>query len=601
MVATLTTQSAGAQTASVEFGNSTYELGSPGLTWEEATAEAAARGGKLLEVDSAAENAFIMEQFWVGAPIWLGWNDVNQEGELVGLNGRLAPFTNWLPNTGSSRRQDFARIASATGQWDDGTNTSQGVFDGNSWNSTGTTVTVIEFEPFFFFEDSAYQIGLVGTDWDNAATLADEAGAKLLTVESQAENDFIIDHFWNHVQPGRIMLGITDREQEGVWRNQDGEIVHVHDEPLGTYGYTNWFRGRADNVSGNGVNQQADWGSIQDENGFWDTTWLAGGLYYNGSSYVGGRTFYVFEYDASSANESIVQSGTVTAGQRNGGQWHSVNFDISMNDPIVVMGPVSFNGAHEAFARVRNVTTTGFEFQIDEWKYRDGGHGDETVSWVAVERGVHTLDDGRIIEADVLAATTVHETHTFNADFNESPAVFAQVASRTGRDAVVSRIDNITSNSFRYLMQEEERSFLAPVNAVIPENGSALYGNFDALFPTIDDREFGVHPIEDFNYIALSDGDYGSFLVGSSDGVQRDTHEPFELDFSQAGFAVEGLLLQSTSTDAYNPATSRLQSITADSATVFFQEEASYDPEIQRRNGDAYSWLAFADGATLRG
>lgn len=157
-----------------------------------------------------------MEQFWVGAPIWLGWNDVNQEGELVGLNGRLAPFTNWLPNTGSSRGQDFARIASATGQWDDGTNTSQGVFDGNSWNSTGTTVTVIEFEPFFFFEDSAYQIGLVGTDWDNAATLADEAGAKLLTVESQAENDFIIDHFWNHVQPGRIMLGITDREQEGV-------------------------------------------------------------------------------------------------------------------------------------------------------------------------------------------------------------------------------------------------------------------------------------------------------------------------------------------------------------------------------------------------
>lgn len=454
----------------------------------------------------------------------------------------------------------------------------------------------------FTFGSSYYEVGQIRGNWDDAAALAASRGGKLLTIESQAENDFIIDNFWNHERPGRIMLGITDIDVEGTWRNQDGEIVFIQGEGEHRYGYTNWRKGRADNFSGVGQTQQADWGSIQDMYGTWDTTWYNGGLYWNGEAWVGGRTIYVFEYPLvveEPADPVLLQGDTVTVTQDSADQWHEVFFDHTMNDPIVVMGPVTNNGVHEAFARVRNVTSEGFEFKVDEWDYLAGGHVEESVSWLAVEAGVHELDNGHVIEAGALMATTVQTSHSFTASFNSAPAVFGQVASYIESDAVVARIDEVSASGFDYLFQEEEASFLAPVNAFIPDSGSASYHEFDRLFPSLDERAFGVHSEEVFHYIALSTGNYGSMLVGGSLDILQETHEPIFLDFSTAGFDTSGLLLQTTSMNAYNPATGRLETLGDDSATVFFQEETSYDPEIRRRAGDSLSWLAMSQNTVI--
>ena len=62
------------------------------------------------------------------------------------------------------------------------------------------------------------------------------------------------------------------------------------------------------------------------------------------------------------------EAGLLEVNQASSSDWHSVFFNQTFSaSPVVVLGPLSFNNAHGATLRVRNVTSTGFEFQIDEW------------------------------------------------------------------------------------------------------------------------------------------------------------------------------------------------------------------------------------------
>ena len=131
------------------FGQSGYVRGAPGLDYFAAKAQAEACGGRLLEVGSAAENAFIMETFWNDAPIRLGLTDRRSEGEFEWESGDHVGFTNWLPNNpNDAGGQDFAVIATADGQWDDqGGFARGGVLDeSGAWRGRLPAETIIEFD-----------------------------------------------------------------------------------------------------------------------------------------------------------------------------------------------------------------------------------------------------------------------------------------------------------------------------------------------------------------------------------------------------------------------------------------------------------------------
>ncbi len=99
------------------------------------------------------------------------------------------------------------------------------------------------------------------------------------------------------------------------------------------------------------------------------------------------------------AQSVIGEAGVVTQSQKGSGQWHGVTFATALDDPSVVMGGLTGNGAQPYTVRVRNITDTGFEYQIDEWDYLDGNHTKESISWLAIESGSHVLSDGRVISA----------------------------------------------------------------------------------------------------------------------------------------------------------------------------------------------------------
>ncbi len=146
--ATVSVEVAGVAPSEIRFGDSTYVLGTPGLTWTQAKAEAEGLGGILLEIDSAAENQFIVDTFLDGNPIWLGFNDVATEGTFVGVDGTPITFTNWVagsPDDGGGFGQDLSALATVGGKWTDARDGFGWFYDGVSWSGGYVNQTIIEF------------------------------------------------------------------------------------------------------------------------------------------------------------------------------------------------------------------------------------------------------------------------------------------------------------------------------------------------------------------------------------------------------------------------------------------------------------------------
>jgi hypothetical protein len=138
--------------------------------------------------------------------------------------------------------------------------------------------------------------------------------------------------------------------------------------------------------------------------------------------------------------------------------WKRVEFGKSFIEPVVVAKPLSYNGGDPAVLRIRNVDTTGFDIRIQEWNYLDGWHTTETVSYIIMEQGSYTLEDGTKIEA---ARFDTNKTGSFgwvdfSQAFNQVPVVVSAVLSFNGEDAVCCRLRNIDNTGFDFCMQEQE-------------------------------------------------------------------------------------------------------------------------------------------------
>jgi hypothetical protein len=139
-------------------------------------------------------------------------------------------------------------------------------------------------------------------------------------------------------------------------------------------------------------------------------------------------------------------------------QWQKVYFAQSFDDPVVVAKSMSYNDSDPAVVRIRNVKPTSFEIRVQEWDYLDGSHTLETVSYLAMEKGSHTLSDGTRVEAGRFKANHNSKTVAFGRAFNEKPVVLSTVTSFNGGDTVVTRMFNIGKSSFKVQMQEQEAS-----------------------------------------------------------------------------------------------------------------------------------------------
>jgi hypothetical protein len=121
------------------------------------------------------------------------------------------------------------------------------------------------------------------------------------------------------------------------------------------------------------------------------------------------------------------------------------------------MGPLSYNGGHPVTIRVKDVTRKEFRFQIQEWAYLDGPHTTETISYMIVEEGVHTLYDGTVIEAGTKNVKRQSKIVKFSADFDKAPVVFSQITTQEKYNPYTTRMRSITNKSFRVYLKAEEK------------------------------------------------------------------------------------------------------------------------------------------------
>lgn len=248
--------------------------------------------------------------------------------------------------------------------------------------------------------------------------------------------------------------------------------------------------------------------------------------------------------------------GSVTVAQADSDEWHAVSFGDIFVDPIVVMGPPTRSDSAPVTVRVRDVTPTGFEFQIDEWDYLDGAHGSETLAWMAVDAGAHVLDTGEALVAGVTEFVD-HDWKTQDLPagaFSVTPLVLAQIVTSGHPEAAVDRLQNVGSGSFEVKLQEQE-------------------------------KEDGLIGAEKIHWIAIEPGVDSGGVVADLTGPAVD-HDPYTLDWTPDFSGAPQLLATAQTYLSYNPMAMRMMSTSAASTDIFCEEETSKDTELAHSQED---------------
>lgn len=163
--------------------------------------------------------------------------------------------------------------------------------------------------------------------------------------------------------------------------------------------------------------------------------------------------------------------------------WQTVNLNRSYQRPIIVAGAPTYAGTDPITVRVRNVSSNSFEIRLEEWDCQDQTHGLETVSYFAVEAGIHTLPNGKKLMADTLSLDHSFVTHSFPQSFGITPVVLTQTMSTREASPVSVRQNgnNASPTGFRLQLQEVQGSD-------------------------------GVHLAERVGYIAIEPGEFDGYL-----------------------------------------------------------------------------------------
>jgi hypothetical protein len=232
------------------------------------------------------------------------------------------------------------------------------------------------------------------------------------------------------------------------------------------------------------------------------------------------------------------------------------------------MGPASFGGSHPLALRVRNVTAMSFEFQLDEWDYLDGRHGNETVSYLVLEAGVHTLDDGRTVEAGLTTGSSSFRNVPFSGGFTSAPVVVSQITTRNGSAAAVTRQKNVTATRFAVGLQGQEST------------------------PTVADETVAFIAVEN------GTGTTGGAPYEAAMAASRFDNGFRALGFAAAFTAAPAFVAAMQTTNGRDTATLRYRNLMQSGVELKVEEEQSKDSET-KHGLESVGYLAFTVGPIL--
>lgn len=268
---------------------------------------------------------------------------------------------------------------------------------------------------------------------------------------------------------------------------------------------------------------------------------------------------------------AIGEAGSISTNSPTENAPITVTLTEPLTNPVFALSATN-EGGNQFILRITDQTldadgnTTSFTFIIEEWEYHDGPHGAvENINWLAIEEGVHTLPDGRVIEAGTSdVSSTSNNTGTtasFAGDFDDPPVVLTSVMSENDTTTVDSDPSNITADGFNLTLQEEE-------------------------------GQDGAHGTETIGWIAIqSGGDGNSGTANTFDGVDENTDE-----LGLGATYANGIVLAETQTiNGGDTATVVIDAQSSSTVSVFIEEEQSANSEMGHVN-ETVGIIAFEDG-----
>ncbi len=251
-------------------------------------------------------------------------------------------------------------------------------------------------------------------------------------------------------------------------------------------------------------------------------------------------------------------------------QWQTIVLSRPYINPVVIVSPLSFNDTTAATVRIRNVTSTSFDVQVDRWDYLPSSHGPETVSYFVVESGRHVLADGSVLEAGIVGAVNQSFQRVgFSEPFAGQTVVLTQVAGNGTGSALTPRLTRVTQNEFDVRIQAQQfHGFVIPPQPV-HWIGMTRSTNFSGT----TDYQAGLD--------------------------KRATHQITTSNFSQNFSQIPVLLASVQSYWDSDPVSVRISDLKSNKLQYFLQEEQSRDTETNHR-GEVVAWLAI-DGRWIFG
>ncbi|MTH96773.1 hypothetical protein [Roseibium sp. RKSG952] len=235
--------------------------------------------------------------------------------------------------------------------------------------------------------------------------------------------------------------------------------------------------------------------------------------------------------------------------------WTSVNLSYSYENPVVVAFITTTNGNQIVETRIKDVADKGFSIKLQETSNHDGSHAIETVSYLVMEEGRHTLNDGSIVEAATVETDKVqqntlkegYESVEFLGDMTNA-SVFTSSNTYNGSDWITTRVHNVDDGGFSVAMAEQEAKTDGHTDETIGwiafENGN--YDRFDVSQVRADEVAVNVGDVDLAQIVKVGGLDPAVLRMKDNDlWVQEDTSRD-----SETGHAFDTVALLDFNTDS---------------------------------------------------
>lgn len=279
-----------------------------------------------------------------------------------------------------------------------------------------------------------------------------------------------------------------------------------------------------------------------------------------------GQQRVIYGYDAAGNRisrdfeplESIYEYGTITLTQDYASEWSpAIHLINTYTNPVVVIGPASYNGSQESTLRVKEVTSNSFKCQLDEWEYLDGVHFEEQFSYLVVEAGVHKFGD-LLVQAGIVKnvyfnASLPFKHVKFDHAFASTPVILSQIVTQNDYVTLVTRIRNADNEKFQIIIQPSE---------------------------DYQSQNYSLVESEDVAYIAIEPG---STIIDDTEDLEAGltgdnvTDDWYTIAFSSMN--TPAFLAQIQTFNGTDPAGLRYRNLASNSVEVFCEEETSSDSE----------------------